>query len=50
MLEVSPNGEVDFQVKALVGSVSEGSIGAGIPWRFTGEESDWSTTQTITIP
>jgi hypothetical protein len=50
MLEVSPNGEVDFQVKALVGSVSEGSIGAGIPWRFTGKESDWSATQTIIIP
>jgi hypothetical protein len=50
MLEVSPNGEVDFQVKALVGSAVEGSILAGIPSVFTGEESDWSATQTITIP
>ena len=50
MLEVSPNGEVDFQVKALVGSAVEGSILAGFPSVFTGEESDWSATQTITIP
>lgn len=47
-LEVSPNGEVDFQVKALVGHPSEGNI--YFPTIFSGEESDWSATQTVTIP
>jgi len=49
-LVVSPNGQVDFQVKALVGSACEGSPFVGIPSLFSGEESDWSATQTITIP
>jgi len=50
MLEVSPEGQIDLQVKALVGSASEGSVLAGFPSLFTGKESDWSATQTITIP
>jgi hypothetical protein len=49
-LEFSPNGQVDFQVKALVGFASEGDVLAGFPSLFTGKESDWSETQTLTIP
>lgn len=49
MLEVSPNGEVDFQVKALVGHASEGNV-LYFPSVFTGKESGWSNTQTLTIP
>jgi hypothetical protein len=51
MLEVSPNGEIDFQVKALVGYRYEAVTVPGFHgWFFEGEESGWSNTQTITIP
>jgi hypothetical protein len=52
MLTVSPNGEVDFQVKALVGYTYE-AVTTGFPphaWFFEGEESGWSNTQTLKIP
>lgn len=51
MLQVSPNGQVDFQVKALVGYAYEAVSGPGFhsPF-FTGKESGWSETQTLTIP
>ena len=50
-LEVSPGGELDFQVKALVGYTYETVTGPGFhAASFTGEESDWSATQTLTIP
>ena len=50
-LEVSPNGEVDFQVKALIGYRYEAVTGPGFHgWFFEGKESGWSTAQTITIP
>lgn len=51
MLEVSPNGQVDFQVKALVGYRYEAVTVPGFHgWFFEGEESGWSNTQTLTIP
>jgi len=50
MLEVSPDGQIDVQVKALVGFPSEGDVLAGVPSLFTGTESDWSATQTLRIP
>jgi hypothetical protein len=50
MLVVSPDGQVDFQVKALAGFASEGSPFVGIPDSFAGKESYWSATQTLTIP
>lgn len=50
MLEISPDGQIDIQVKALVGIPYEGSLLVGIPDSFWGKESDWSTTQTLTIP
>ncbi len=48
MLEVTAGGQVDIQVKALVGIPSEGNI--YFPSTFWGKESAWSNTQTLTIP
>jgi hypothetical protein len=42
------NARVDFQVEAMIGYVHR-TIGFA-SWFFTGESSDWSNTQTITIP
>jgi hypothetical protein len=42
------NDQVDFQVEAMIGYVHR-TIGF-MSWYFTGESSDWSPTQTITIP
>jgi hypothetical protein len=50
-----PGAQVDFQVQAMVGQVSRAlnpnstSTLDGYPWVFTGETSDWSSTQTLTI-
>ncbi len=41
-------GQLDFQVEALIGYVGRGSGFAS--WYFSGEESGWSTTQTVDIP
>ncbi|MBT0159744.1 hypothetical protein G4O51_07145 [Candidatus Bathyarchaeota archaeon A05DMB-2] len=41
------NAQLDFQVKAMIGYVSRTVEFAS--WHFTGEESDWSNAQTITI-
>jgi hypothetical protein len=42
-----PNAQVDFQVNALIGYVHRDPSALG--WIFTGEESGWSNTQTVTI-
>ena len=42
------NDQVDFQVEAMIGYVHR-TIGF-MSWFFTGESSDWSPTQTVTIP
>jgi hypothetical protein len=42
------NAQVDFQVEAMIGYVHR-TVGF-MSWYFTGESSDWSNTQTITIP
>jgi hypothetical protein len=45
-----PNSELDFQVQALIGFVHrEVTPIPGGGWLFTGEVSDWSSTQTLTI-
>jgi hypothetical protein len=41
-------GQVDFQVEAMIGYVHR--TVAFNSWYFTGEESGWSNTQTITTP
>ena len=44
------NGQVDFQVEAMIGYRDRGIYSGGImPYVFKGETSDWSNTQTITI-
>jgi flagellar basal body-associated protein FliL len=51
MLEVSADGEVDFQVKALIGYRYEAVTAPGFHgWFFDGKESGWSSTRTLTIP
>ncbi len=50
ILQFPPNGQVDFQVQALIGVIHriiQGPMSA--PWIFTGETSGWSNTQTVTI-
>jgi hypothetical protein len=57
-LSADTGGQVDFQVEALSGYVQSGSLGKSpasyfdvwTPGTFSGTESGWSDTQTITIP
>jgi hypothetical protein len=42
-----PDGQVDFQVEAMIGYVSRDPLAIG--WVFNGETSGWSGTQTLTI-
>jgi hypothetical protein len=48
--------QIDFQVQALIGAVHRGYNASATdqlemyPYVFSGEISDWSNTQTITIP
>jgi hypothetical protein len=54
--ELRPGSQVDIQVQALIGYAHrENNPNETIqtfmwPWVFTGETSDWSDTQTLTIP
>ncbi len=51
MVELTPGSQVDFQAKAMIGYVHRvPSPVALYPYVFTGEESGWSTTQTLVIP
>ena len=46
-----PEAKIDFQVKALIGYISWYDSPGGISgWMFTGEESTWSDTKTVTLP
>jgi hypothetical protein len=48
---IPTNGQVTFQVKAMVGYRDRGTFSNGMmPYVFKGESSDWSNNQTITIP
>jgi hypothetical protein len=54
-LSIPLGGKADFQVEAMIGCVSrvydpDATNQFGMyPWRFTGETSGWSNTQTLTI-
>jgi len=54
-LSIPLGGQVDFQVESMIGGVSrvydpDATSQFGMyPWRFSGETSGWSTTQTLTI-
>jgi hypothetical protein len=48
----SNGGQIDFQVQAQIGNISyssEGTQSLGDYYRFTGQSSDWSSTQTLNI-
>ena len=48
---IPTSGEVAFQVQAMIGHRDRGAFKNGfMPYVFVGETSDWSNTQTITIP
>ena len=48
---IPTSGQVDFQVRAMIGYRDRGTYSNGImPYVFKGEYSDWSNTQTLTIP
>jgi hypothetical protein len=48
---IPKSGEVAFQVQAMIGHRDRGAFKNGfMPYVFVGETSDWSNTQTITIP
>lgn len=53
---IPPEGEIDIQIQGLFGHFEKnpsGMIGAGFPtydFEFSGEKSDWSPTQTFTMP
>jgi hypothetical protein len=48
---ISNSGEVAFQVQAMIGHRDRGAFQNGfIPYVLVGETSDWSNTQTITLP
>jgi hypothetical protein len=50
--EFPDDAVVDFQVQTMEGFYTEWAPFTAIPiiaWRFTGESSDWSNTQTLTI-
>jgi hypothetical protein len=48
---IPKSGEVAFQVQAMIGHRDRGAFQNGfIPYVLVGETSDWSNTQTITMP
>jgi hypothetical protein len=53
-LDISAGGQADFQVRAFIGydtrTTSMTPLGESYRDVFTGETSDWSSTQTLTIP
>jgi hypothetical protein len=48
-LYFSDNSEIDFQVQAFIGNQTLSTVGLGGHYVFTGEGSNWSKTQTVTI-
>jgi hypothetical protein len=40
----------DIEVEAMLGNIGRNADSVPAPWAFTGQTSDWSTTQTQTIP
>ena len=56
---VTPGGEVDFRIQAMIGythnewvsmNLPDHPLAGGLVTMFTGQSSGWSNTQTITIP
>jgi|WetSurMetagenome_2_1015567.scaffolds.fasta_scaffold97460_2 hypothetical protein len=49
-LSIPAGATVDFQVQALAGTTTRGGTQFGSGDKFTGQTSDWSSTQSTTIP
>jgi hypothetical protein len=49
-IPVPTGGKEDIQVQALIGHIGRNASAPMAPYIFVGTESDWSPTQTITIP
>lgn len=49
LLDLPPGSQIEFQVDAMIGYIHR-DVRPLAPYLFTGEESGWSNTQTITIP
>jgi hypothetical protein len=49
-ITIPSGGKEDIQVQALIGSIGRDASQLMAPYIFVGTESDWSSTQTITIP
>ena len=49
-IPIPSGGKEDIQVQALVGSIGRNASAPMAPYIFNGVVSDWSPTQTITIP
>ena len=49
LLDLPPGSQIEFQVEAMIGYIHR-DVKPLAPYLFTGEESGWSNTQTITIP
>jgi hypothetical protein len=50
LVQITEGGQVDFQVQAMIGYVHRILQGSFAPYYFNGTQSDWSPTQTVTIP
>lgn len=44
-----PGTQIDIQVEAMLGSINRGPV-FNSAWRFGGQTSNWSNTQTVEIP
>ena len=49
-VQIPEGGQIDIQVEALIGYISPGHNFPPIPTTFAGQTSDWSNTQSITVP
>jgi hypothetical protein len=49
-IPIPTGGKEDIQVQALIGNIGRNASAPLAPWTFYGTESDWSSTQTITVP
>jgi hypothetical protein len=49
-ITIPSGGKEDIQVQALIGSIGRNASSPLAPYNFYGTESDWSNTQTVTIP
>jgi hypothetical protein len=49
-ITIPSGGKEDIQVQALIGSIGRNASAPFVPYTFYGTESEWSNTQTVTVP